>query len=260
MRRLLLLATLPLLAQSPDPKFEVASVKPNVINDPMDYRGGAGAVLSGRNIPALGWIQIAYGVKDFQIAGPAWISSEKFDIDAKPAQPASAPQMLAMLKSLLADRFHLTLHHETKQLPVYDLVVARRGLKMKPSKDQSPWAGDFPNGSPDGRPTTGGGPSELAPGRLAGKAVPMTIIVNLLAGPLGRPVVNKTGLTGRFDLDLRYTPGSGQAPSGDTAPDDDPRTASLFTSLQEQLGLKLEPSKGPVDVLVIDHIERPSAN
>ena len=176
-------------------------------------------------------------------------------------RPASAPQMLAMLKTLLADRFQLALHHETKQLPVYDLVVARRGLKMKPSKDQTLWAGDFPDGSPDGRPTTGGGPSELTNGRLAGKAVPMTIIVNLLAGPLGRPVINKTGLTGRFDLDLRYPPGSGQAPSdNDTAPADDPRTASLFTAIQEQLGLRLEPSKGTVDVLVIDHIERPSAN
>jgi len=89
----------------------------------------------------------------------------------------------------------------------------------------------------------------------------MTVIVNLLAGPLGRPVINKTGLSGRFDIDFRYTPGSGQAPSSDdAAPVDDPRTASLFTALQEQLGLRLEPSKGPVDVLVIDHIERPSAN
>jgi uncharacterized protein (TIGR03435 family) len=157
-----------------------------------------------------------------------------------------------MLQSLLAERFNLKLHRETRESTVYALVLGRNGLKMRPSKDQTLWAGDFPDGSPDGRPVTAGGPTELAPGRLRGEAIPMTMFVNLLAGPLG-PVMNKTGLAGRFDIDLRYDPASGQSPDAADTP-------SLFTAIQEQLGLRLESAKGPVEFLVIEHIERPSAN
>ena len=134
---------------------------------------------------------------------------------------------------------------------------------MKPSKDQTLWAGDYPDGSPDGRPLTGGGPRAFAPGLFAGDAIPMTMFVNLLAGPLNRPVINKTGLTGRYDIDLHYAPGSGQVPSVETvesAQSDSPTEASLFTAIQEQLGLKLEARKAPLDILVIKHIEQPPEN
>lgn len=166
-----------------------------------------------------------------------------------------------MLQALLADRFKLTLHRETRESAVYALVVDRKGLKMKPSKDQTLFAGDFPDGSPDGRPVTGRSPKELGQGRLAGEGIPMTILVNLLAGPLDSPVINKTGLTGRFDIDLKYMPTSGQAPAaGAEAAVEDPSTPSLFTAILEQLGLRLEPEKGPVEFFIIDHIERPGAN
>lgn len=238
------------------PEFEVASIKPNNTNERMDYlvRGDR---LFGKNMPAKGWIQIAYGLKGFQVVGPEWISTEKFDIDARRAESASPSgmQMSLMLQSLLADRFKLTLHREMRQLPVYDLVISRGGLRMKPSKDQTLWVGDFPDGSPDGRPLTGGGPTELAPGRFLGEAISMTMFVNLLAGPLDRQVINKTGLTGRFDIDLRYAPESGQASTAT-----DTSTPSFFTALQEQLGLRLESAKAPVEVLVVDHIERPDSN
>jgi uncharacterized protein (TIGR03435 family) len=235
------------------PRFDVASVKPNQSGERMDYGLQADGMF-GRNMPAIGWIQIAYQVKEFQIVGPAWISAEKFDIEAKTeSAPHSSSRIYAMLQSLLAERFNLKLHRETRESTVYALVLARSGLKMKLSKDQSLWAGDFPDGSPDGRPVTGGSPTELAPGRFLGQAIPMTMFVNLLAGPLGRPVINKTGLTGRYDIDLRYDPVSGQSP--DTAD-----TPSLFSVIQEQLGLRLESEKGPVEFLVIDHIERPSVN
>src|ERR1035438_8842743 len=243
------------------PQFDAVSIKPNKTDERQDY-GLRGDRIFGKNIPVKGWIQIAYGVKDFQIRGPAWISTEKFDVEAKAGNPsASATQMMSMLQSLLADRFKLTLRREMADSTVYALVVGRRGLMMKPSKDQTLWAGDYPNGSPDGRPLTGGGPTELAPGRFKGEAGPMTILVNFLSAPLGRSVINKTGLTGRYDIDLRYAPGSGQTSTGD-----DPvaqaaaSTPSLFTAMQEQLGLKLESAKAPVEVLVIDHIERPSRN
>ena len=169
-----------------------------------------------------------------------------------------------MLQGLLADRFKLALHPETKQLPIYALVASRNGLKIKPSKDQTLWAGDYPDGSPDGQPLSGASPSELAPGRFVGEAIPISMFVNLLSGPLDRVVINKTGLTGRFDIDLRYTPGPGQAPFAD-GPDSarqavDDAASSIFTAIQEQLGLRLEPTRGPVEVLVIDHIEKPTAN
>jgi uncharacterized protein (TIGR03435 family) len=244
---LLIAAALSLTSAQAQPKFEVASVRPNNSDEKMNY-GVRGNSLSGTNMPLVGWIEIAHKVRDYQIKGPSWISVEKFDIEARAASGSSAGVM-SMLQSLLADRFKLTLHRETQQLPVYDLVVDRRGLKMKPSADQTPWVGDFPRGSPDGRPTTGASPTVLAPGRFEGKAIPMSMFITLLSDALERPVINRTGQTGRFDIDLHYAPGS----DTDSSP-------SVFTAMQEQLGLKLESAKGPVEVLVIDHIERPSAN
>lgn len=221
----------------------------------MNY-GVRGDRMFGSNMTALGWIEIAYRLRDFQITGPAWISTEKFDIEAKAERPASGRQMGLMLQALLVERFRLAFHREMKEMPVYGLVVARGGLKMKPSADRTLWVGDFPDGSPDGRPVTGGSPSELAPGRLVGKAIPMSMFVTLLADQLGRRVIDKTGLTGRYDIDLHYTPGSGR----ETFVDADTSTPSLFTALQEQLGLRLEATKGPVETMVVDRIERPGAN
>ena len=217
----------------------------------MNY-GVRGDRMFGSNMPAIGWIEIAYQVRDFQVHGPAWISEEKFDIAARAAGPGGP--MREMLQSLLADRFNLKVHREKRELPVYALLADR--LKMKLSKDQTPWAGDFPNGSPDGRPTTGASPAVLAPGRFQGEAVPISMFVTLLADKLGRPVINKTGLTGRYDFDLSYVPGSGQLPPDDA----DTSAPSLFTAIREQLGLRLESAKGPVEVLVIDRIDRPSEN
>jgi len=241
-------------AQSADAlaEFEVASVKPNNTDERMDY-GVRGDRLFGRNMPAIGWIEIAYKFRELQIVGPAWISQEKFDIEAKAGN--SGREMRPMLQSLLADRFKLTVHRETRESPVYSLVVGRGGIKMKPSKDQTPWSGDFPNGTPHGQPTSGASPTVLAPGRFAGEAVPMSMFVTLLADQVGRPIVNRTGLTGRYDIDLRFAPGD-----TDTSPQLDTAVSSVFTAIHEQLGMRLEPAKAPVEVLVIDHIQRPSAN
>lgn len=242
---------------SVSPRFEVASIKPSKTDERMNY-GVRGDTMFGSNMPALGWIEIAYKVREFQVNGPAWISEEKFDITAKAGGPGEP--MREMLQSLLADRFNLKLHREKKELPVYTLVVGR--LKMKLSKDQTPWAGDFPNGSSDGRPTTGASPTVLAPGKFLGEAIPISMFVTLLADKLRRPVINKTGLTGRYDIDLTYVPGSGQSLSdeADQSQQADTSTPSLFTAIREQLGLRLELGKGPVEVIVIDHIDRPSQN
>lgn len=246
--KLAALATIALASAQIPVAFEVASVKPSKSDEKMKY-GSRGSVLSGRNIPLKGWIQIAYGARDFQVVGPEWIANEKFDIEAKPPVVVSHAVMMQMLQALLADRFRLKLHRMTREMPVYELVVARGGLKMKASEDQTLWAGDYPNGAPMGQKTTGGGPTELSPGRLAGKALPMTILANLLSGPVERTVMNKTGLKGRYDVDLRYARDI-----------DDVSAPSLFTALEEQLGLKLKAAKGPVEVLVVERVERPGEN
>ncbi len=179
-------------AQAPGqlPEFEVASIKPNKTNERM-YYGMRNASLTVRNMTVMGLIQIAYGKRDFQISGgPAWIGTECFDVEAKAEKPQKASH--DMLKSLLASRFHLTLHRETKETSVYSLVVARGGLKMKLSADQT---------EPEK-----GGPKEMGPARLVGEGIPMYVIVNLFSNMLGRAVINHTGLTGKYDVNLQPFP------------------------------------------------------
>ena len=245
---LMLMAATRVWAQAPEklPEFEVASIKPNKTNERM-YYGMRNASLTVRNMTVMGLIQIAYGKRDFQITGgPAWIGLECFDIEAKAERPQRATH--DMLKSLLASRFLLTLHGETKEASVYSLVVARGGLKMKLSADQT---------EPEK-----GGPKELGPGRLVGEGIPMYVMVNLVSNMLGRAVINHTGLTGKYDVNLQPVPESLQLQSDPADPlsQADVLNLALIDAVEKQLGLKIESSKAPEEVLVIDHIERPSAN
>jgi uncharacterized protein (TIGR03435 family) len=231
---------LPQTAVTARPSFEVASIKPNTTNEPRYYAFHLGDDrFLGTNISLKDWIKIAWGVNDQEITGaPQWTSSENFDIDAKAERPVrSIDEGFQMLKSLLEDRFSLKVHREMKDEPMYSLVVAKNGLKMKPSLDQT---------------GTTGGVKEVRFGRIAGDAVPVSMIAGILTGLAGRRVLDKTGVTGRYDVDLRYTP--------DLEPTDSPEEQSLFGALQTQLGLKLESTRGPVEILIVDHIERPSAN
>jgi uncharacterized protein (TIGR03435 family) len=193
------------------------------------------------------WIKIAWAVTDFEMTGaPQWTSSENFDIDAKAEHPVrSVDEGFQMLRSLLEDRFSLKVHREMKEMPMYSLVVGKNGPKMKLSVDQT---------------GTTGGVKEVRFGRIAGAAVPASMIAGMLTGLSGRRVLNKTGLSGRYDVDLRYTPDSGQPLGAAPEPTDSPDEESLFGALQSQLGLKLESTRGPIEILVVDHIERPSAN
>jgi uncharacterized protein (TIGR03435 family) len=226
-------------------------------------------------------ISRAYDIKDFQISGgPSWIESERYDIDAKadeataeelqklPAEQA-AKQMGLMLQSLLADRFQLRVSHATKELPIYALVVAKNGPKLHEAK-----AGDtYPNGlkGPDGRAAGQGGLMRMRPGQVIGQGRPLASLAEVLSQQLGRNVLDQTGLQGNYDFTLEWTPDPTPAgmmpmgpppggPGGDNAPPPEANGPSIFTAIQEQLGLKLEPTKGPVDVIVIDHIEKPSEN
>jgi uncharacterized protein (TIGR03435 family) len=241
-------------AETARPKFEVASIKPNTEGGPgMTMRPSPGGRLEVEDITVRQLIRIAWGILDSQISGgPGWIDSDHFDISAKAGKNVAFEEMRPMLQSLLADRFGLVVQRKPKELPLYALVVAKGGIKFPQSRPGScitPRPGAAP---PDGKPPVFCGDIQMRRGRLDASGISMTQLVKVLTdfGNLGRPVVEKTGLTGTFDIHLEFT--------NDEAVD--PSIPSIFTALQEQLGLKLEAAKGPVDVLVIDRVERPAAN
>jgi bla regulator protein BlaR1 len=269
-------------AQSQDtaatpPVYEVASIKPNKSGTNMVRMMYTPNGLSATNGSVQMLINAAYGVENNQISGaPGWLNSERYDIDAK-MDSATVEELRKldeddrravrqhMLQALLADRYKLTLHRETKDLPIYVLIVAKDGPKFK----QATPGETYPNGikGPDGH--SGAGMMMMGREGLTGQGVELMNLVRHLTRQLGRTVVDKTGLTGRYDFTLKWTPDetlggapkgpqSGQAGVGDTPPTDS--SPSLFTALQEQLGLKLESQKGPVEILVIDHVEKPSEN
>ena len=264
----------PLLAQSvPLPSFEVASVKPTSAGPPIvGVWGGAGlrftpgGAFEANNVTLGSIIRFAYGLRDFQTVGaPGWVDTDRFDIQARGPQGAVESDAPRRLQSLLAERFALKVRRETRNAQMYALVLARAngslGPRLRPSQVESPGGlGDGGQCTPPGPP----GPFNM---RLCG--VTMARLVDLyLPMYAGRRVVDRTGLTGGFDLaiyfDNRPIPGVGPGgglgrtpPGADPTPDD---AVSIFTALEEQLGLKLESKTAPVEVLVIDHVERPTPN
>jgi bla regulator protein blaR1 len=260
--------------------FEVASVKPNKAGQlGMMLRNEPNGRFIANNVTLKLLMEIAYGVKEAQILGaPGWMDSERFDIEAKPEDSFSEemqklPQdkrierSRPLLQSLLADRFQLKLHHDTKDLPVYALLVAKSGPKFPESAAPLPTDAPAP-GPPGPRPQRGTIRME-GRGQLNMTGVGLDQFAEVLSRELGRVVLDKTGLDKRYDFKLRWTPGdddriskAGEGPDGkpSAAPPSDASGPSIFTALQEQLGLKLESQKSPVDTLVIDHVEKPSAN
>ena len=261
-------------ASSSRPEFEVASIKPDKSGDRrIMIAPSPGGRFNATNVPLKILVTLAYGLQDFQISGlPGWAESERFDIVAKaPADVAGEQKLqMQMLQRLLEDRFSLKFRRETKELPVYALVPAKNGRKLHESAE-----------GPCPAPTSSGAPSPPAasnekftvpcgafmnsPTRLNGSRVPMARLAAVLSRTVGRTVVDKTGLTGNYDIDLEWTADSNRMPSisGDGTPGTqapDSVGPSIFTALQEQLGLRLESQKAPEEVLVVDHVERPSEN
>lgn len=229
------------------PEFEVATIKPTG-PDQQGYTGfhqGPGRHISCNDQNVFSIIMFAYGVASKQIVGaPDWVGTEPYDIDGVadvPGQP-NLNQMTGMFQKVMADRFHLILHHEKRVLSAYALTITKTGPKLAKS------LGD-PNGVPD---ETGEGDGLGVTMRYTNVSM-QDFSTNMQAMGDGRPVVDQTGLTGRFDFTLRWNREQTSSIDPNAAP-------GLFTAMQEQLGLKLEPVKTPVDVIVIDHIERPSAN
>jgi uncharacterized protein (TIGR03435 family) len=273
----------------PTASFDVVSVKRNTSGGGMLLRNMPGN-LSLFNNPVRQLIRMAYQLQDFQIVGaPDWANTERFDIEARfdPTTPLvgfAAPQqrMLAMMKSLLRDRFGMVAHTETRELPIFVLRLGRAdgrlGPQMKPAAaDCSALAGPRGGGPPDGR----GGPPPGVPfslgerplcgdrmgfGQLLAGGMPMSrFATQLLAQLTGRVVLDRTGLTGSYDIDLKWTPTPNQLPPGPPPPGVepppiDPNGPSLETALQEQLGLKLDTERGPVEVLVIEKLVPPAEN
>jgi uncharacterized protein (TIGR03435 family) len=239
-------------------QFEVASVKRNnsgTRGSAFDARGGR---YNATNIPLGFVIQQAYKVQPFQIIGaPEWIDSERYDIQAKAEDTQRNDQISPMLQSLIEERFKAAVHGETRDLPVYFLTVAKNGSKLK----AGPCLKREPNtpAPPDQPQTSFCGYTRVGNGIIKATALRIEYLTDALSGILKRKVLDRTGLAGEFDIDLKWTPDINTTVNSQeaAAPEGGP---SIFTAIEEQLGLKLESGKAPIDVLVIDHIDHPSNN
>lgn len=244
-------------------KFEVASVKPSRSNDArtlIQMLPGGGLRTSGATVKFL--VALAYQVRSFQVLdGPAWIGSDRFDIIAtvdrskpgadEPADPTKLTtaqlsneqkQMRPMLVALLAERFALRLHRETRAQPIYDLVLAKGRPKIKTV------TGNF-------------GGLHIARNQFVGEGATIDMLSTALANQLGRPVVDRTGLVGNFNFKLNWAPTDAATPkSPDPSMAPDQAGPSVFTAVREQLGLDLKATRGPAEALIIDYVERPTAN
>jgi uncharacterized protein (TIGR03435 family) len=287
-------------------EYEVASIK---VSKAGSGNGGFSFRMrytddgvSVENFPLMLLVQQAYGVGKDRITGaPDWLNSEHYDIEAK-MDGAAAEELKTlsadvvraarqhMLRKLLEQRFQLTSHRETKELPVYNLVIAKGGSKLQETKpDDNAGSADKPldaaaaakiagakTAGSSGGPLAAGGGGNASGGikstttsasggasfsmggrggvrTNSGRGITVTALAATLASIAGRPVLDKTGLTGKYDYKLEYAPDDSQS-------DADPAGPSIFTAVQEQLGLKLDAAKGPVEIVVIDHIEKPSGN
>jgi uncharacterized protein (TIGR03435 family) len=249
MRAALIAIAFVVSCQAQSPAFEVASVKLNRLGGD---RGGI-SLLPGRitvsNMTLKGLVRYAYDVRDIQISGgPPWFDSDRWDIAATATGTITDEERRQMLQTLLADRFQLTLRLESKELPVYALTLAKSGSKMKPNPDEKP-------------PRLQMGASVKGLLKLNGEDAPVSRLAAVLVAQVGRIVVDRTGLEGRFDFSLEWVPDAANLPSINGAKmvpaEDGP---SLFTAVQEQLGLRLESTKAAVEVLVIDRAQKAAEN
>ena len=262
------------------PRFEVASIKQNTSDDRARMGAQPGGRVSVTNTPVRNLIATAYGmfsapamIRARIVGGPDWLDADRYDIKAKASGefqfgPDGPPKdMLLMLRALLEDRFKLKMHYETRELPTYDLVLARTDRTLGPELHkanvdcEAVFAARRAGAAPPARGPIEPPPCALisGPARTIAGAASMQQLATNLTARLERPVVDKTGLTDRFDFMLAFTPDQRPLPQSPPGlPPIDPDGPGLFTALQEQLGLKLVASKALMDVLVIDSVEHPT--
>jgi len=236
------------------PAFDAASIKLSTAppGSASEIREDTGRI-AGRNVTLKRCIRGAYDIPESRIVGgPKWADEERYDIDAKSAGPAGGHELMAMLQQLLAERFSLKLHHGTKQLPVYEMVVAKGGIKMKDAATD-PAPPQLGKGE-DGKPLS---TLRWSKNTTLMQAYSMKSLTNLLTMPaaqVGRPVLDKTGLTSTYNFKFDWSIYSATAAAGNSTTEDAP---SIFTALGE-IGLKLQPATASVETIAIDHVERPS--
>jgi uncharacterized protein (TIGR03435 family) len=260
------------------PEFEVASVKPSepLVNGRVSVGVHIdGAMVRCTYLSLANYLTMAYDIKDYQIIGPDWLGSAHFDISAKRPEGVEGGEksLRGMVASLLEDRFKLVFHRETRDLPAYALVVAKGGLKMKevpPDPDGVDTSKVDVNVTSGARGATvdlgGGATIAYSLNKLDARKVNIPSIIDSLSKFLDRPVVDETGLTGRYNFTLEYSVSElktmvrGNGGDASQIPDFGGDQASIFTSV-EDLGLRFEPRKAPVPVIVIDSIQKtPTAN
>jgi len=241
------------------PAYDVISIKPN--------KSGSGGMsinvnndsFSAENVSLKGLLINAYNVKDYLISGlTGWANSAHFDVkakivdmDADALEKLTEEQRQAMLQQLLADRFQMKVHLQTEVLPIYEMVIAKGGPKITAVEPVGP---DRDADKSRNFKGMGRGSIRVSNTEMTAHDVPLESLTYSLSGRLNRTVVDKTGLQGKYDIWLTWSPDDGSTAASDSS------APSLFTALQEQLGLKLQPAKGPVDTLVVDHVEMPSEN
>jgi len=218
------------LAQTP-PAFETASVKLNKTSDPASWWKVRPGGLVVYNMSIKNIVKAAYAIQDVQFSGADWLDEGRYDIDAKASSRASGKELVEMLQTLLADRFKVTLHRETRQVPGYALTVAKSGLKIQPSTNENTTEHESAN-------------------KFTATHIDMPRLARLVERVVKQPVVDDTHVSGGYDFVLEYA----------RAASDDNTLPSIFTALTEQLGLKLESRKLPVEVIVVDRAERPAEN
>jgi uncharacterized protein (TIGR03435 family) len=240
--------------------FDVISVKPNHSGEERESIGINRDGFTATNIQLHDLLKFAFQLQEDQelLGEPKWTTSDRWDIEGRVAAEdidalakMNFHDRLGMFQTILTERFGLQVHHEKRALGVYELVVAKGGPKMTPSKPRVEDSSVVP-----------GDPGVLNPshGREFGRGTMMEFLAEDLSDVLGRRVVDRTGLAGRYDFDLTWTPDDSAAATAGAAASGAAQGPSLFTAVQEQLGLKLEPVKAPIDVVVIDHLEKPAQN
>jgi uncharacterized protein (TIGR03435 family) len=256
--------------------FEVASVRPAAQGDRGFFRGGPGTPDPSQivwNMPTLRTLlTVAYEIKDYQLNGPAWLDSEHYDIVAKVPAGATKEQVNVMWQNLLKERFGIVVHHESKEFQVDELVVAKGGVKLKETTidPHAPPAVETGNSDKNGVPQMNGpgfmktiqmGPNGLV-GYVVARAQPLSQLATILGNQFRHPVVDKTGLTGKYDFNVEFTPepsevrlppGAAPGPPGAEASEPGP---NLVAAIEQQLGLRLVATKAMLDVVVVDKAEK----
>ena len=254
---------------APPPAFEVASLKPAA---PSDRRGSmlGGPVTDGpglfvcTNIPLRSLLLKAWAIPLYQLSGPRSIETERYDITAKIPPGTTKEDLNLMIQNLLAERLGLVVHHETNELRIYEMFIAKGGLKMKEAEQAAEARPTVPASSTPNLTGYKGGNPQLPPGRpqrdeATGRGVTritarmqgITDVLNMMGSYCGRPVVNKTGLTGRYDYNLVFANDIAGTPDGSSDP-----APTFFAAIAQQLGLRLEPARGAIDVLHVDHFNK----